>query len=157
MGQSNYIAAAIAIAFLVFITARGSLAKYLDLLTGMSGKGQDISTAGTAKTQIVDAASIKLATAQDATQMNVASSGGTSASDIPTHDNGNGQGITGSGGSSSPTGSGIASISDFLGVAKTVEAAVNGGPLGVAQAAAGMIGGDASKAVDAFSGIMGAL
>ena len=41
MGQSNYIAAAIAIAFFVYITARGSLANYLGIMTGSGGFSSD--------------------------------------------------------------------------------------------------------------------
>lgn len=50
MSQSNYIAAAIAVAFLVFITAKGSLSKYISLMTGGEGFGQDTAAAGTTTT-----------------------------------------------------------------------------------------------------------
>lgn len=46
MSQSNYIAAALAIAFLVYVTMKGSLAKYIALLTGGVGFGQDTASAG---------------------------------------------------------------------------------------------------------------
>lgn len=46
MSQSNYIAAALAIAFLIYITMRGSLTKYITLLTGGAGFGQDTASAG---------------------------------------------------------------------------------------------------------------
>jgi hypothetical protein len=55
MSQSNYIAAALAIAFLVYVTMKGSLAKYIALLTGGVGFGQDTASAGNSPQATVDA------------------------------------------------------------------------------------------------------
>lgn len=46
MSQSNYIAAALALAFIVFITMRGSLTKYINILMGTGGQVADADVAG---------------------------------------------------------------------------------------------------------------
>lgn len=68
MSQSNYIVAAIAIAFLVYVTVKGSLANYITLLTGGAGFGQDTASAGNApqQTASVDGAASQTETAANA-------------------------------------------------------------------------------------------
>jgi hypothetical protein len=56
MSQSNYIAAAIAIAFIVYITVKGSLPKYLGILTGSGGFGTDTASAGNTPQKTASAA-----------------------------------------------------------------------------------------------------
>lgn len=51
MSQSNYIVAAIAIAFMVYITVKGSLSNYITLLTGGAGFGEDVASAGNPEQQ----------------------------------------------------------------------------------------------------------
>lgn len=55
MSQSNYIAAAIALAFIVYITMKGSISKYIEILTGGAGFQQDTASAGNAPQQTADA------------------------------------------------------------------------------------------------------
>jgi guanyl-specific ribonuclease Sa len=82
MGQSNYIAAAIALAFIVYITMKGSLSKYISILTGGGGFAQDTASAGNTPTQTAQAntsASQSSATASNSSGQS--SSSGSNASD----------------------------------------------------------------------------
>lgn len=77
MGHSNFIAAAIAIAFLIFITAKGSLAKYIAMFTGSAGTGSD--TTNTAGATNADAAPAGTAQSESGDAFANGSSGGGAA------------------------------------------------------------------------------
>lgn len=137
MGQSNFIAASIAVAFLVYITAKGSLPKYLSLLTGASGFGNDTASAGNKtpeKVDSVDALGNPLEGVEETTGENSGDGVGKGGSaDIGGSKSGDGKTSTGSS-------TGAKGAFDMFG-----------------DIIHGVIGGDASAAHDGVKGAIGGM